>query len=193
MRLRDLLLSGAPVDRDVAACLTCAGIAVHRRILIGPEQLDSAVHLRTTQALLFVLVVLASSGGNEACEARCRVQEEERRFDGREPADESDNKRSRRHRRGSAVGANGLIIAFVVRAEKRVADPRRDDAQQPAARGDGHRGQRRGVPSNNGLSATDEPRCQRPRGGHMRAAHRECTTNASARTPRRAGAPKIKG
>ena len=66
MRLRDLLLSGAPVDRDVAACLTCAGIAVHRRILIGPEQLDSAVHLRTTQALLFVLVVLASSGGNEA-------------------------------------------------------------------------------------------------------------------------------
>lgn len=65
MRLRDLLVRGLQVDQDVAACLTCAGIAVHRRILIGPEQLGAAEHLRTTQALLFVLVVLAT-GGNEA-------------------------------------------------------------------------------------------------------------------------------
>lgn len=75
MRLRDLMLNGTTVDRDVAACLTCSGIAVHRRILIGPEQLDAAKHLLTTQALLFVLVVLAS-GGNEADPTGHRAAEE---------------------------------------------------------------------------------------------------------------------
>mgnify|MGYP001448585349 CR=1 FL=1 len=65
MRMRDLLLSGVASDRSIAACLTCAGIAIHRRVLIGPEQLDAAAQLLTTRALLFVLVVLAS-GGNES-------------------------------------------------------------------------------------------------------------------------------
>jgi hypothetical protein len=68
LNLRDLMVNGLHVDRDVAACLTCAGIAVHRRILIGPEQLGAAQHVQTTQALLFVLVVLASVG-NEASPA----------------------------------------------------------------------------------------------------------------------------
>ena len=64
-RLRDALLADSSAGREVATCLTCAGIAVHRRALIGPEQLDAAESLRTTLALLFVLVVLAT-GGNEA-------------------------------------------------------------------------------------------------------------------------------
>ena len=64
MRLKDAMMQGDPGGRGVATRLTCAGIAVHRRVLIGPEQLDAAESLRTTMALLFVLVVLAT-GGNE--------------------------------------------------------------------------------------------------------------------------------
>lgn len=63
-RLRDALLAvdGGGANRQAASFLTCAGIAVHRRILIGPEQLDAADSLMTTMALLFVLVVLATGG-----------------------------------------------------------------------------------------------------------------------------------
>lgn len=63
VRLRDYMAAGNAVGRDVASCLTCAGIAVHRRALIGPEQLDAASSLQTTMALLFVLVVLATGEG----------------------------------------------------------------------------------------------------------------------------------
>ena len=63
LRLREHMTAGNAVGRDVASCLTCAGVAVRRRALIGPEQLDAAESLQTTMALLFVLVVLATSDG----------------------------------------------------------------------------------------------------------------------------------
>jgi len=58
--LKELLHKGGPIDPSVGMALTCAGIAVQRRIAIGPEHTDAYAQLHTTLALLFVLVVLAA-------------------------------------------------------------------------------------------------------------------------------------
>ena len=60
-RLKELLHEGVPVDSGVGMALTCAGIAVQRRIAIGPEHTDAHAQLHTTMALLFVLVVMVAN------------------------------------------------------------------------------------------------------------------------------------
>lgn len=59
-RLKELLHEGVPVDAGVGMALTCAGIALQRRIAIGPEHTGAHAQLHTTLALLFVLVVLVA-------------------------------------------------------------------------------------------------------------------------------------
>ena len=60
MRLRDVLLSGTEAGPNTMMCLTCAGVAIHRRIALGTDCHDPGVagQLMTTLALLFVLVML---------------------------------------------------------------------------------------------------------------------------------------
>ena len=60
MRLRDVLLSGTDAGPNTMMCLTCAGVAIHRRIALGTDCHDPGVaqQLMTTLALLFVLVML---------------------------------------------------------------------------------------------------------------------------------------
>jgi len=62
LRMRDLLLSAdEPVAGDVKMSLTCAGIAVQRRVAVGDAMLPAELdQLMTTMALLFVLVVLCN-------------------------------------------------------------------------------------------------------------------------------------
>ena len=60
MRLRDVLLSGVEAGPNTMMCLTCAGVAIHRRVALGTDCHDPGVaqQLMTTLALLFVLVML---------------------------------------------------------------------------------------------------------------------------------------
>lgn len=62
LRMRDLLLStNEQVAGDVKMLLTCAGISVQRRVAVGDPMLPYEMdQLRTTMALLFVLVVLCN-------------------------------------------------------------------------------------------------------------------------------------
>ena len=60
VRLKEMLHDGVPVDAGVGIALTCAGIALQRRIAIGPEHTEAYAQLHTTLALLFVLVVLVA-------------------------------------------------------------------------------------------------------------------------------------
>ncbi|MGZ0214135.1 MAG: hypothetical protein ACKVI4_16785, partial [Actinomycetales bacterium] len=59
-KLKEMLHDGVPVDAGVGIALTCAGIALQRRIAIGPEHTGAYAQLHTTLALLFVLVVLVA-------------------------------------------------------------------------------------------------------------------------------------
>lgn len=58
--LKEQLLEGQVLDEPSKMCLTCAGIALVRRIATEMEMPDAAAQMRTTLALLFVLVVLSS-------------------------------------------------------------------------------------------------------------------------------------
>lgn len=58
--LKEQLLDGQILDEGSKMCLTCAGIAVARRIASEIEMPDATLQLRTTLGLLFVLVVLSS-------------------------------------------------------------------------------------------------------------------------------------
>ena len=60
LELRELLAGGdATLPASAQVLLTCAGVAVQRRLAIGPDLPDGVAQLRTTQCLLFVLIVLA--------------------------------------------------------------------------------------------------------------------------------------
>lgn len=58
--LKEQLLDGQILDEASKMCLTCAGIAIGKRIASEIEMPSATEQLRTTMALLFVLVVLAS-------------------------------------------------------------------------------------------------------------------------------------
>tara|TARA_B110000046_G_scaffold170046_1_gene189673 strand:+ start:153 stop:1121 length:969 start_codon:yes stop_codon:yes gene_type:complete len=62
LRMRDLLLdSDEPVAGDVKMSLTCAGIAMQRRVLMADDTVPAVqAQIATTMALLFVLVVLCN-------------------------------------------------------------------------------------------------------------------------------------
>lgn len=60
VELRTHLLDGARLDEGGKMCLTCAGIAVCRRIACERELPDAMDQLKTTLALLYVLVVISS-------------------------------------------------------------------------------------------------------------------------------------
>jgi len=58
--LKVQIMEGQILDEGSKMCLTCAGIALGRRIATEMEMPDATVQMRTTLALLFVLVVLVS-------------------------------------------------------------------------------------------------------------------------------------
>lgn len=58
--LKELLLEGEVLDGGSKMCLTCAGIALARRIATDIELPETNAHMRITLALLFVLVVLGN-------------------------------------------------------------------------------------------------------------------------------------
>ena len=62
LRIRDLLSAGAECENSAVMALTCAGVAVQRRIALGVDgSIGSEDQLRTTMALLFVLVVMGGA------------------------------------------------------------------------------------------------------------------------------------
>lgn len=58
--LKEQLLDGVVLEESAKMCLTCAGIAVGRRLATEMELPDAMIQLRSTIALLFVLVVISS-------------------------------------------------------------------------------------------------------------------------------------
>lgn len=58
--LKELLLEGEILDGGSKMCLTCTGIALAKRIATDIELPETNAHMRTTLALLFVLVVLGN-------------------------------------------------------------------------------------------------------------------------------------
>jgi len=58
--LKEQLLDGQVLDEGSKMCLTCSGIALVRRIATDMELPEAQGQMRTTLALLFVLVVLSS-------------------------------------------------------------------------------------------------------------------------------------
>ena len=58
--LHTQLIDGAILDQSGKMCLTCAGIGVCKRIATDLEMPDANDQLRTTLALLYVLIVMAS-------------------------------------------------------------------------------------------------------------------------------------
>jgi hypothetical protein len=68
LKIRDILISGAEEPtREVKMALTCAGIAVQRRVAFadGSDDAEHGALFKTTMALLFALVVMCNA---DACQ-----------------------------------------------------------------------------------------------------------------------------
>ena len=88
LKIRDILSSGdEEPTREVAMALTCAGIAVQRRVAFGgqADSIDHGTFFTTTLALLFVLVVMCqgdqarpSGAGSSSSDDEAMSDERER-------------------------------------------------------------------------------------------------------------------